>query len=953
MKQSLSLLLMLCMLLSVIAPTAVIAEPSAETEVFWLTHYNDGKVEGSGVIFTSEDTAGGWWLHVAFAPIDGVKNAYEIVEISNGVADGLASPVAVPEGGFVWASNYGNDYPSLGMGDTDYTNYNCTAAITRAFAWAVGDQFVIEGVDFETIPTSTPETLWYDDAYVCTSTITPYGETSHANYRTEIDVNEIPCLTDGIEGMYGSWNDYIKENVCLIQNPYCQKSAMEAVLTYDLGELAKIDTLTLAFYHDAWVMIGYPEGTILVEVSKDGKVFESVGLFELAPAYVSMYSNGTEATTCSFEPTEARFVRATVVAGSNRDALGDAPTDGKFFWEFLAVVEFAVGEAVEPVPPVYEDGNVAQGKEYSAVGLYPNSFSPTYPDEGGVTLTDGVVSPETVDFADPVWVGFNAQSEEYSMFEGASVVIDLGEVKALNKGVVHAYKQTDVGITVPYGVEFCVSDNGRVFQTVGVVAIDPAEIEEGIYDIVCDFYTEASGRYVKINLFLYGWGFVSEIGLYYEGGEKPENTTNLALGKDVLHAGVNGENNSYNADLTDGIASDVISYDGEWFAYYYNLEYSNEVNTMIGANSEYGLATPAIDLGTVCKLDSMRINMFLGNDSGVMAPYVVYAEASSDGLTYSQVGAVEFASAPMGDTTVGWVDFDVRAGIEARYVRFHMAHRLNWIFINEIEVYGCAEDGDVDPDPGVPVDPVPEEYIQKFESMVGVTENAKYDLVLDAAADANGNVTVTLTAENIDKGVDLTGVFADLFYDSDRLALTTLAEEDSGALACITKLPDDRWENMVWLAEEGHIVVELCVDGVNAPITPDAPLVLTFTFALKDGCNYGALYIPSDTVTGIDWNFVDFCGNGSYAIAEKLVPSILYGDANGDGKISSADVTRLMQYLANYDYENGTSAVEVTAGADCNGDGMIDGRDSVRLLRYLADRDPMTGESSVVLGPRA
>ena len=39
-----------------------------EDHLFWVTHYNDGTVEGAGTVFTREDTAGGWWLHVGFAP---------------------------------------------------------------------------------------------------------------------------------------------------------------------------------------------------------------------------------------------------------------------------------------------------------------------------------------------------------------------------------------------------------------------------------------------------------------------------------------------------------------------------------------------------------------------------------------------------------------------------------------------------------------------------------------------------------------------------------------------------------------------------------------------------------------------------------------------------------------------------------------------------------------------
>ena len=74
------------------------------------------------------------------------------------------------------------------------------------------------------------------------------------------------------------------------------------------------------------------------------------------------------------------------------------------------------------------------------------------------------------------------------------------------------------------------------------------------------------------------------------------------------------------------------------------------------------------------------------------------------------------------------------------------------------------------------------------------------------------------------------------------------------------------------------------------------------------------------------------------------------GDVNGDGLINGQDYVRLMKYLANYDYDNGTSTVEIFAGADTNGDGLVNGKDLVRLKKYLADYDYDTGTSTVVLG---
>ena len=87
------------------------------------------------------------------------------------------------------------------------------------------------------------------------------------------------------------------------------------------------------------------------------------------------------------------------------------------------------------------------------------------------------------------------------------------------------------------------------------------------------------------------------------------------------------------------------------------------------------------------------------------------------------------------------------------------------------------------------------------------------------------------------------------------------------------------------------------------------------------------------------------------ATVTPAAPSILWGDANGDGTVDSKDLSLLRKYMASYDYTTGTSTVAVKAGADANGDGIIDSKDLSLLRKYMASYDYTTGTSTVVLGP--
>ena len=176
------------------------------------------------------------------------------------------------------------------------------------------------------------------------------------NTKVEINVNDEAILTDGETGFTGNWGEVGTGDVLLITNDKCQMAGMDVTLLYALGEAKKIDSVTIDLYHCAGVMIGYPEGQAIVLVSTDGETYTEIGKFDLTAAEVANGAYGTVSSTFEFDAVEAAYVKVLLYAGSNEAVLGDSPADGKIFWEFISVAEFAVGEVEEA--PTYEFGDV-------------------------------------------------------------------------------------------------------------------------------------------------------------------------------------------------------------------------------------------------------------------------------------------------------------------------------------------------------------------------------------------------------------------------------------------------------------------------------------------------------------------------------------------------------------------------------------------------------------------
>ena len=125
--------------------------------------------------------------------------------------------------------------------------------------------------------------------------------------------------------------------------------------------------------------------------------------------------------------------------------------------------------------------------------------------------------------------------------------------------------------------------------------------------------------------------------------------------------------------------------------------------------------------------------------------------------------------------------------------------------------------------------------------------------------------------------------------------------------------------------------------------------------ALKNITFYKTSGSFDDVVKGAYWdtNAGAYTSAGAYSVSETTDSILInYGDANGDGSINAKDLLKIKKYLSAYDYDTGTSSVDIYPGGDCTGDGFINAKDLIRLKNYLSSYDYDTGRSDVVLGPQ-
>ena len=183
----------------------------------------------------------------------------------------------------------------------------------------------------------------------------------------------------------------------------------------------------------------------------------------------------------------------------------------------------SVPEEESEVPAAEVGELVSVGKTYTTSDLFRQSsetwgwdenYPVAYPDEDGVSLTDGVKDPGDSDYKNVVWAGFNGNGTPDYVANGYSwVIIDLGAVTEISKISVYTGSEA-LGSGIASNnmtVEFLVSDDGENWTSLGTVAtVDDASVNF----VETTIGTTASGQYVKVQLTRTGWMFVSEVEVY-------------------------------------------------------------------------------------------------------------------------------------------------------------------------------------------------------------------------------------------------------------------------------------------------------------------------------------------------------------------------------------------------------------------------------------------------------
>ncbi len=243
----------------------------------------------------------------------------------------------------------------------------------------------------------------------------------------------------------------------------------------------------------------------------DGKPYEAWALGE--GKIVVLCNTGYSSTDVAGNADDAAVIKEIVV--------GDKLTiNGSDFATLAAASGALEGVSLTINAPAEEGGevvitkgdNVASGKTYELNGLHDTIRS--YDDDGN-QLTDGVFAVEAK-YSDPAYVGLSSNSAYYTENNNVNVVVDLGESKDIYSVLISVSHENGNGIKAPSKITVSVSDDKTTWS-------DPIELaytEELVTGLLAKATADvnSSGRYVKYTLEPAAeggsWMFIDEVEVY-------------------------------------------------------------------------------------------------------------------------------------------------------------------------------------------------------------------------------------------------------------------------------------------------------------------------------------------------------------------------------------------------------------------------------------------------------
>lgn len=248
------------------------------------------------------------------------------------------------------------------------------------------------------------------------------------------------------------------------------------------------------------------------------------------------------------------------------------------------------------------------------------------------------------------------------------------------------------GIAFPASTVISVSKDNADYTVVEGTIDTGKESSSDCYDrtYTVSLDTPVTGRYVKFSFTKTGnFAFINELEVFGEESASTEKVpVNVAFDKEYEISGNGKPYGNYTASLTDGVAQEKLSYDGNWFTFYHNTGESAAPN--INAPDKVGYVI--IDLGGLYDLSSVKAHCYDGLDGsatgGIKGPKALKIYLSEDKETWSDAIVVE---TPTFDAATDfWTETAVSGKVQ--YVKFEAELNGVFAFINEIEVWGTEAD---------------------------------------------------------------------------------------------------------------------------------------------------------------------------------------------------------------------------------------------------------------------